>query len=412
MAEPAIKFEPQPLQAIPSPPERPTQPQANASGQIPQSARSVYDAALRQYQSDMAAYERRVDTIRAENRRIEQSNREGSERASKAAADAAERSAAAAEAAAKNKAVQDKAAADAAATERTVQVAMSAGATIAGMAIGHAGAHLIKKSHAAHVAAVAPAAKSLATKAGPLISAAVKDTAAGKVALDKLAGVVATAQKMKIGRIAGPVGVVSAGLLLAEGAFSRFVLAPSIESKTGSEAASAVGTASLFAATSLVGTRMLQNAMPQAVPPSANAVATIEGAKNVVARMTPASASPGAAAAARQVVSSIAALARRSAPAVLLATAATAAAASLMTPLPATAKSVPDSGPAVPPSSGSADLARQAAARTAEDMTRVQTVGAAGPQPPAAPVSDGRVDGYTRQQNGKSVFVHGYQRTP
>lgn len=409
------KFAPQPLLQIPEPPTPPAQPTANRNGQIPSSARQSYSQALKQYQSDRESYDRRVAQIVDQNRRIEATNREGAERALLEAGrqrEASERATAAqsreAEAAAKRER-----------SERNTQIAMSVGATVAGMAIGHVGAHAIKSAHAKHVEAIAKPTMALAKQAAPLMAAAagVKRTPGALAALDKLGGIVTTAQRLKIGRVAGPVGVVSAGLLIAEGAFSRFVLAPQLEeiSKTGAEAARAVNTASLFAATSLVGTRMLQNAMPQAINPASTAVATLEGAKNIVARMTPAAAAaaPGVASAVATAAKGLFRFASRATPAALAVTAATAAVASLVPSAPAQAKPTQSPTPSAPVAGSSTDIARQAAIKTAGDMrTLGQTVAtAAGPTVAPAEMSDGRTDSYTRMQNGKTVRVNGY-RTP
>jgi hypothetical protein len=67
-----------------------------------------------------------------------------------------------------------------------------------------------------------------------------------------------------------------------------------------------------------------------------------------------------------------------------------------------------------PAPSGSADLARQAAARTAADMGATQVLGtfsggAAPGSGGAEPARKGRVDAYTRMQNGQMVQVSGYQ---
>jgi hypothetical protein len=395
MAE-TVQFAPQPLLSLPEPPKAPEQPRGNAKGQIPQSARQTYEQALRQYTADRAVYERRLGEVRDQNLRIQQANREGAERA--------ERTATAERQAAERKAEADRAQES---RERTYQIAISAGSAVAGMAIGHAGAHVIKASHAKHVAETAKPARDLARQATPLLTNITK-RGPSPLAIDKLAALVKTADRMKIGRIAGPVGVATAGLLLAEGAFSRFVLAPQIENKTGQEAARAVGTASLFAATSIVGARMLQNAMPKSLPAAAP-VATIETARNVVNRAAPGAIPLSAAQKLAASAGSLLKLASRAAPAVTLAVAATAAVASLM-PSNAVAKPTPAPNPTTEGGS-SADLARQAAARTAADMSVQQTVTAAAAQP--APIaSDGRVDPYRRVQNGQVINVSGYQRVP
>ena len=65
------------------------------------------------------------------------------------------------------------------------------------------------------------------------------------------------------------------------------------------------------------------------------------------------------------------------------------------------------------PSSGTTDIARQAAARTASDMGASQVVGTfsggAAPGSTSEPRGKGRVDSYTRMQNGQMVQVSGYQ---
>lgn len=78
------------------------------------------------------------------------------------------------------------------------------------------------------------------------------------------------------------------------------------------------------------------------------------------------------------------------------------------------ARSTPEATPSTTPS-GSTDLARQAAARTASDMGQRQTVGApttssgsGSSNSSAEQKGDGRVDGYTRIQNGHTVQVTGY----
>lgn len=172
------------------------------------------------------------------------------------------------------KRIESEAAARAAQTarapyERMYQLGINAGAPVAGMAIGH----VVAKS-LARKALVAQTAKN---KAITDLAATLSRAGRGKAALVKAAAAVATADKLGLLR-RGPLGVPLAGVMLADGAFARFVLANNVENETAREAIRAVGTTSLFAATTLVGNRLVQNANVAKLP-SAKAVAAIEAAR-------------------------------------------------------------------------------------------------------------------------------------
>lgn len=107
-------------------------------------------------------------------------------------------------------------------------------------------------------------------------------TPAGK---NKLRAIVQTAEKLGLGKVKGPVGVATAGLLLTEGLISRSVLAPQVDNEYAKEALRSVGTASVFAATSLIGERMIQNATQKTLP-SAASLASINEAR-LASKKTP-----------------------------------------------------------------------------------------------------------------------------
>lgn len=154
--------------------------------------------------------------------------------------------------------------------ERGYQLAINAGAPLVGMAAGHLAAKsLTKKALVAQVAKN----KALTDLAGTL-----KSAGRGKAAMAKAAAAVATADRLGLLK-RGPVGIPLAGVMLAEGAFARFVLADKAPNETAREAIRAVGTTSLFAATTLVGNRLVQNANTSRLPKAA-AVAAIEAARS------------------------------------------------------------------------------------------------------------------------------------
>lgn len=152
--------------------------------------------------------------------------------------------------------------------ERGYQLAINAGAPVLGMAIGHRVAKSIDKRNL-----LAQAAKNRQIK---VLAERLTNTR-GKANVAKMAAVAATADKLGLLK-RGPLGVPLAGVMLAEGAFARFVLAPTVPNETAREAIRAVGTTSLFAATTMIGNRMIQNATLAKLPPAAG-VAAIETAR-------------------------------------------------------------------------------------------------------------------------------------
>jgi hypothetical protein len=204
------------------------------------------------------------------------------------AAAAAERQAAADAA----KAVrEERARAEAEATkawERGYQTAVQVGAVGLGAYGGHKLAHRIEARHVTHLAAVAPQLSSLGTKTERLLRPG-RGGAISAASRTKLAGIVTAADRAGLTRIRGPLGAVTAGLLLSEGLFSRFVVAPQLQesSPATAEIARQASTASIFAASTLIGERMLQNRTLAKLPPT-KGIASIEAARRVVGTAPPA----------------------------------------------------------------------------------------------------------------------------
>ncbi|MGE8942691.1 hypothetical protein ACO2I3_12320 [Leptospira interrogans] len=200
----------------------------------------------------------------------------------KAKADAEARKAEAAERQAAIDAKAKKDADDAARApyERGYQVAVNLAMPVAGVYVGH---KIAKKIEARHVTSMSAANAQLTKVAAEVPKNLTKAQGRGKpadVAKVKLAASVSAADKLKLGRTRGPLGLATAALLLGEGMLSRFVVAPQIENKEAKEALNVVATASVFAATTLVGDRVLQNATPKVLP-AAKDVAAIEAARKV-----------------------------------------------------------------------------------------------------------------------------------
>jgi hypothetical protein len=158
--------------------------------------------------------------------------------------------------------------------ERAWQLGVNVVMPLAGVAVGHKVAKSIEKRHIAALAAKAKQVQSLGNSASKLLASKMPR----QLMKSKLAGIVSTADKLQLSKVRGPVGLVPAALLLGEGAFSRFVLAKQVENESAREALRAVGTASAFAATNLVGERMIQNRTLAKVPQS-TAFAAIEAAR-------------------------------------------------------------------------------------------------------------------------------------
>ncbi len=159
-------------------------------------------------------------------------------------------------------------------------ITLALGGPAVGILIGHKMAKRIETRHVETMKARRTAAQSLARAANSAASSRAATQAA------KLRGIVRTGDRLKIGSVRGPLGLATAGLLLAEGAFSRYYVAPQMR-KDGSPAAadafSTMGTASLFAATNLVGERMMHNATPPVVPAAHN-LAAVEAAREMTKR--------------------------------------------------------------------------------------------------------------------------------
>jgi hypothetical protein len=100
------------------------------------------------------------------------------------------------------------------------------------------------------------------------------------VARNRLAGVVHTADKLGLTRARGPLGVIGAGILLAEGTAARY-LAGSLPGEAAQEATRHFGTALTIAAGAQLGVRALQNVSPKVIPP-AKPLAAIQAARLVV----------------------------------------------------------------------------------------------------------------------------------
>lgn len=178
------------------------------------------------------------------------------------------------------KADRERTQAENAGVDRATQIGMNVGAAAAGVAIGHRVAAGIEKRHldfmennAKQVSAVGKEARSILARGVP--------AATNNGQLLRLKGVVTTADKLHLGKIAGPKGLVAAGVLLAEGAISRFVVAPQLENETAREAVNSVATLGVFGATTILGQRSIANATPQKLP-SGKDLAAIETARAVV----------------------------------------------------------------------------------------------------------------------------------
>jgi hypothetical protein len=105
------------------------------------------------------------------------------------------------------------------------------------------------------------------------------------VARNRLAGVVHTADKLGLTRARGPLGVIGAGILLAEGTAARY-LAGSLPGEAAQEATRQFGTALTIAAGAQLGVRALQNVSPKVIPP-AKPLAAIQAARLVVNHKAP-----------------------------------------------------------------------------------------------------------------------------
>jgi hypothetical protein len=187
---------------------------------------------------------------------------------------------------------QAKEAADNSPWNRAYKIGVNAGAVGLGMWIGHKFAASLEARHVKSMQVAAAQVKGLATEARRYLNSGNKL---------RLPGIVKAAEALKYAKVTGPLGVPTAALLLIEGAYTRFVLAPEIEgdSPAAAETLRAVGTASTFAATGLLGFRALQNQTPKILP-SGRDMAAINNARDAAqkAGLMAADAAPAAARAA------------------------------------------------------------------------------------------------------------------
>lgn len=176
-----------------------------------------------------------------------------------------------------SEAAKRKEAADNDPLQRAYHIALNVAAPVVGMVAGHKVAKNIEARHIQSMQVVGQEVAALAKDARKAVSSA--------GAKHVLPGIVKAANALKYAKVAGPLALPTAGLLLAEGAYTRFAIAPEVEkdSPAAAETLRAVGTASTFAATSIVGARWLQNRSPIVVP-NAKDVAAIENAKAMAPR--------------------------------------------------------------------------------------------------------------------------------
>lgn len=132
------------------------------------------------------------------------------------------------------------------------------------------------------VKAAAPHLDKLAKEASTAVKGYEKSTTtrATRNAVKKLAGVVKAADDAKITAKA-PRGLGPAAVLLAEGAISRFLIAPNVKNEAAKEAFQALGTASAVAATTIVGKGAINVATPT-TPVNAKNLAVVENARAIV----------------------------------------------------------------------------------------------------------------------------------
>lgn len=173
-----------------------------------------------------------------------------------------------------------KAAGDAAARDPLVmgtKLVTNAGGPVIGMIAGSKLAKNIETRHMRSVTAGNKQIKDLSAQANRILS-----KGAGKLSVvdkAKLASISKTAGRLRLGR-AGPMGFGYAAVLAAEGAYTRFVLAESVDNPAAKEAVRATGNAFAFAATSLVAKRAIARATAQKFS-SAAGMTAIETARRV-----------------------------------------------------------------------------------------------------------------------------------
>ncbi len=236
------------------------------------------DAATRRAEADARARQAEADS------RAATAKAEAEARSRQIEADARMRQADAEAKAASIRAEQERAAraAEAAPYDRARALGLNIGAMVAGATIGGKLAKGIEQKHAAGVTAANKQLAAVAKEARGLM----KSAKPSPVALAKLAAVVSTADGMRLAKRPAALGLTTAGMLLAEGGFARFVLAPGAEGPA-KEVLQAAGTASAFAATSLIGKRLLANATTPNLP-AARDVAAVDAARKFLGAKAPA----------------------------------------------------------------------------------------------------------------------------
>lgn len=200
-----------------------------------------------------------------------------------AAAEAEKTKAAAAAAKAESDrlAAAEKSAADE--RQQAIKTGMTVAFPLAGAAVGHKIATAVTAKDAASIAARAKNLSTIAKDVEKQIKTFEKAKGGAKTLAKKgLVGSVAAADKLQLTRTKGPMAAIIAGMLVAEGAFSRFVAAPQVSNEVAKEALLQASSASLFAATTLLGERALARATPIAGP-AAKDLAALEKARAVTA---------------------------------------------------------------------------------------------------------------------------------
>jgi len=233
------------------------------------------EVAAARAKAQQAESESRARAAEAQARSVEAQTRAASEQA-RIAADQADRQRSAAERAAKEARANDP-------INRGISLAMATAGPIVGIVAGKKLAGAVEARYNLNVAA-------RNTQLGALAKEVTSATKAFKAArsattkaphLARIAGAVKATDKLRLASRASPLGVATAGLLLVEGAYARFALGPSAGSETAREGFSALGTASAFAATTLVGDRYLASRTPSAIL-DARALGVIEGGRKML----------------------------------------------------------------------------------------------------------------------------------
>lgn len=279
-------------------------------GRIGKDTREAYNKLM----ADRREAERRDQEARQESQRLaaEKAKADAAAQAAKAAAEAeqqkaqaeliraqaaaekAKADASAAEAARKAKEEQDQRdrvkQAEQAAQDNQKQLnkaLLNIGLPVVGIAAGHLIAKQIEKGHNASVEARGEQLKALAGDVSKQIAKGEKLKGAAKTASNKrLAGMVQTADNLKLTKTTAPLGIAAAATLVIDGAIARFVVAPFIKDEVTAEAVRAGGTALALTGSAMVGHMALSRASPSVVP-DAKALAVVEQARALTTKPTP-----------------------------------------------------------------------------------------------------------------------------